>query len=84
MIWLIFILLALTFLSYFLQDGTLFLLYPRFPFLTPHFINVLILVCIAVMLVRILRMMKKREKETFEQKIQVLEKELKALKEKEQ
>ena len=82
MIWLIFTLLALTFLSYFLQNGTPFLLNMRFPFLTAHFINTLILVCIAIMMLRILRRMKKKEKETLAQRIKELEAEVKALKEK--
>lgn len=82
MIWLIFTMLALTFLSYFLQDGTPFLLEMKFPFLTAPFINTLILVCIALMLLRILRRMKKKEKETLAQRIKELEVELKALREK--
>ena len=82
MIWLIFTLLALTFLSYFLQNGTPFLLNMRFPFLTAHFINTLILVCIAIMMLRILRRMKKKEKETLAQRIKELEAEVKALREK--
>ena len=82
MIWLIFTLLALTFLSYFLQNGTPFLLNMRFPFLTAHFINTLILVCIAIMMLRILKRMKKKEKETLAQRIKELEAEVKALKEK--
>ncbi len=82
MIWLTFPLLALTFLSYFLQNGTPFLLNMRFPFLTAHFINTLILVCIAIMMLRILKRMKKKEKETLAQRIKELEAEVKALKEK--
>ncbi len=82
MIWLTFTLLALTFLSYFLQNGTPFLLNMRFPFLTAHFINTLILVCIAIMMLRILRRMKKKEKETLAQRIKELESEVKALREK--
>ena len=54
----------------------------RFPFLTAHFINTLILVCIAIMMLRILRRMRKKEKETLAQRIKELESEVKALKEK--
>jgi len=54
----------------------------RFPFLNAHFINTLILVCIAVMLLRIRRRMKEKEKETLAQRIKELETELKALREK--
>gem|GEM_PF-5907730 len=54
----------------------------RFPFFNAHFINTLILVCIAIMMLRILRRMKKKEKETLAHKIKELEAELKALKEK--
>ncbi len=82
MIWLIFTLLALTFISYFLQNGTPFLLDMRFPFLTAHFINTLILVCIAIVMLRIIRLMKKKEKETLAHRIKELEEELKALREK--
>lgn len=83
MIWLIFTLLVLTFISFYLQDGTPFLLDMRFPFLTSPFINTLILVCIAVMLLRILRRTKAGEKEALKKKIQELEAELKVLREKE-
>ena len=82
MIWLIFTLLVLTFISYFLQNGTPFLLDMRFPFLNAHFINTLILFCIAIMMLRILKRMKKKEKETLAQRIKDLEAELKALREK--
>ena len=83
MTWWILALVALTILSYLTQVGILFHLQIRFPFLTATFINILILVCMAAVLVRILGRIKKGEKEILQKKIQELERELKALKEKE-
>ena len=83
MIWWILILLLLAVLSYLSQVGILFLLEIKFPFLTASFINILILICIAVVLVRILGRVRKREKENLWQRIHELEKELKASKGKE-
>lgn len=80
----ILILVFLTILSYLTQVGTLFLLQIRIPFLTASLIHLPILVCMAVVLVKILGRMKKGEKETLEKRIQELEKELSALKRKKQ
>ena len=80
MIWWILILVVLFILSYLSQVGTLFLLQIKFPFLTSSLINVLILVCMAIVLFRILSRMKKGEKENLKKKIKELEAELKALK----
>ena len=81
MIWWILILAILFILSYLSQVGTLFLLQIKFPFITSSLINVLILVCMAIVLFRILGRMKKGEKENLKKKIRELEAELKALKE---
>ena len=83
MIWWILILVVLIILSYLSQVGTLFLLQIKFPFLTSSLINVLILICIAVVLFRILGRTRKGEKENLKKKIHELEAELKALKKKE-
>lgn len=80
MIWWILILAVLFILSYLSQVGTLFLLQIKFPFLTSSLINILILVCMAIVLFRILGRMKKGEKESLKKKIKELEAELKALK----
>lgn len=80
MIWWILILVVLAILSYLSQVGILFLLEMKFPFLTASFINILILICIAAVLVRILGRTRKKEKEKLNQRIQELEKELKAFK----
>lgn len=80
MIWWILILLVLFILSYLSQVGILFLLEIKFPFLTSSLINILILVCMAIVLFRILSRMKKGEKENLKKKIKELEAELKALK----
>lgn len=80
MIWWILILVVLFILSYLSQVGTLFLLEIKFPFLTSSLINILILVCMAIVLFRILSRMKKGEKENLKKRIQELEAELKALK----
>ncbi|MCK4557943.1 MAG: hypothetical protein KAU47_10520 [Candidatus Aminicenantes bacterium] len=83
MIWWILILVVLFILSYLSQVGTLFLLQIKFPFLTSSLINVLILICMAVVLFRILGMRRKGEKENLKKRIHELEADLKALKEKE-
>jgi predicted RND superfamily exporter protein len=80
MIWWILILLVLFILSYLSQVGTLFLLQIKFPFFTSSLINILILVCMAIVIFRILSRMKKGEKENLKKRIRELEAELKALK----
>ena len=80
MIWWILILFVLFILSYLSQVGTLFLLEIKFPFITSSLINVLILVCMAIVFFRTLNRMKKGEKENLKKKIKELEAELKALK----
>lgn len=82
MIWWILILVVLLILSYLSQVGTLFLLNIKFPFLTSSLINVLILVCMTVVLIRILGRTRKGEKEQLKKRIHELEAKLKALKEK--
>lgn len=83
MIWWILILVVLLILSYLSQVGTLFLMQIKFPFLTSSLINVLILVCMAIVLLRILGRTRKGEKEKLKKRIHELEAELKTLKEKE-
>jgi hypothetical protein len=83
MIWWILILVVLFILSYLSQVGTLFLLQIKFPFLTSSLINVLILVCMAAVLFRILGRTRKGEKENLKKRIHELESELKAIKKKE-
>jgi len=83
MIWWLLILVVLFILSYLSQVGTLFLLQIKFPFLTSSLINILILVCMAVVLFRILGRTRKGEKENLKKRIHELEAELKSLKEKE-
>ncbi len=83
MIWWILILVVLIILSYLSQVGTLFLMQIKFPFLTSSLIHVLILICIAVVLFRILGRTRKGEKENLKKKIHELEAELKTLKKKE-
>lgn len=75
---------VLTILSYLLQVGILFLMQIRIPFLTVSFIHILILICMAGVLVRILERVKRGEKEALKKRIQELEKELNALREKTQ
>lgn len=82
MIWWILVMAILGILSYLSAVGTLFILQIKFPFLTSSFINILILVCMAIVLVRILRRTKRGEKESLSKRIHELETELKALKEK--
>jgi len=82
MIWWILVMAVLGILSYLSAVGTLFVMQIKFPFLTSSFINILILICMAIVLFRILRRMKRGEKESLTKRIRELEAELKALKEK--
>lgn len=84
MIWWILILVVLFILSYLSQVGTLFLLQIKFPFLTSSLINVLILICMAAVLIRILGRTRKGEKENLKKRIHELQAELKALRKKEE
>lgn len=84
MIWWILVMVVLGILSYLSAVGTLFVLQIKFPFLTSSLINILILVCMAIVLFRILRRMKRGEKESLTSRIHELEAELKTLKEKDQ
>ena len=77
MIWWILVMAVLGILSYLSAVGTLFIMQIKFPFLTSSFINILILVCMAIVLVRILRRMKRGEKEILSKRIHELETELK-------
>ncbi len=82
MVFWIFILVFLSILAYLTQVGILFLMQIHFPFMTASLINVLVLICMACVLVRILGRMKKGEKEALSRRIEELEKELRENKEK--
>lgn len=77
------ILAVLTILSYLSDIGVLpFLKDLRIPFLNASIMSILLLVCAAAMLIRILLKIKQKEKEMLGTKITALERELQAFKEK--
>ena len=77
------ILAVLTILSYLSDIGVLtFLKDLRIPFLNASIMSILLLVCAAAMLIRVLLKIKQKEKETLGTKITALERELQAFKEK--
>ena len=82
MIWWVFALGALAILSYLSDVGILsFLQDLRVPFFNASLTSILILFCLAGLLVRLLRMTKRGEKESLKNRIQELEQEVKALRE---
>lgn len=81
MLWWVLILLVLVILSYLSQLGVLFTMQIRSPYLVATIINILILACIVGVVVRILKRMRKKEKETLMLKVKELEDKLKAKKE---
>jgi uncharacterized protein YlxW (UPF0749 family) len=84
MIWWVFGLGVLAILSYLSDVGILSSLQDlRIPFFNASIISVLILLCLAGLLGRMLQMAKKGEKESFRRRILELEQELKTLQEKE-
>ncbi len=81
-VWVI-ILTVLAVLSYLSDIGVLpFLQDLRIPFLNASIMSILLLLCAAAMLIRVLLKMKQREKEMLGTKISSLEKELQSFKEK--
>ncbi len=74
-------LLVLVILSYLSQLGVLFTMQIKSPYLVATIINIMILGCIVGVVVRILKRMRKKEKETLVLKIKDLEEKLKAKKE---
>ncbi len=81
-VWVV-ILTVLAVLSYLSDIGVLtFLQNLRIPFLNASIMSILLLLCAAAMLIRVLMKMKQREKEMLGTKITALEKELQAFKEK--
>ncbi len=77
------ILAVLTILSYLSDIGVLtFLKDLRIPFLNASIMSILLLICAAAMLIRVLLKIKQKEKETLGTKITALERELQAFKEK--
>lgn len=81
-VWVV-ILTVLAILSYLSDVGVLtFLQNIRIPFLNASIMSILLLLCAAAMLIRVLVKMKQREKEMLGTKITALEKELQAFKEK--
>ena len=81
-VWVI-VLTVLAVLSYLSDVGILtFLKDLKIPFLNASIMSILLLLCAAAMLIRVLIKMKQREKEMLGTKITALEKELQAFKEK--
>lgn len=81
MLWWVLILLVLVILSYLSQLGILFTMQIKSPYLVATIINIMILACIVGVVVRILKRMRKKEKETLVLKVKDLEEKLKAKKE---
>jgi large-conductance mechanosensitive channel len=81
MLWWVLILLVLVILSYLSQLGILFTMQIKSPYLVATVINLMILTCIVGVVVRILKRMRKKEKETLIIKVKELEDKLKAKKE---
>ncbi len=82
MLWWVLFLLVLVILSYLSQLGILFTMQIKSPYLVATIINIMILSCIVGVVVRILKRMSKKEKETLVLKVKDLEEKLKAAKEK--
>ena len=81
-LWIV-ILAVLTILSYLSDIGVLtFLKDLRIPFLNASIMSILLLLCAAAMLIRVLLKIKQKEKERLGTKITALERELQAFKEK--
>jgi membrane protein implicated in regulation of membrane protease activity len=81
-VWVV-VLAVLAVLSYLSDVGVLtFLQNLRIPFLNASIMSILLLLCAAAMLIRVLLKMKQKEKELLGTKITALEKELQAFKEK--
>jgi large-conductance mechanosensitive channel len=81
MLWWVLMLLVLIILSYLTQLAIYFQMQIRYPYIVSAVINILILACTVGVVVRILRRMRKKEKETLVLKVKELEEKLKAKKE---
>ena len=81
MLWWVLFLLVLVILSYLSQLGILFTMQIKSPYLVATIINIMILGCIVGVVVRILKRMRRKEKETLILKVKQLEEKLKAKKE---
>jgi len=81
MLWWVLLLLVLVILSYLSQLGVLFTMQIKSPYLVATVINILILACIVGVVIRILKRMRRKEKETLILKVKQLEEKLKAKKE---
>jgi len=81
MLWWVLFLLVLVILSYLSQLGILFTMQIKSPYLVATIINIMILGCIVGVVARILKRMRKKEKETLVLKVKELEEKLKAKKE---
>ena len=81
MLWWVLLLLVLVILSYLSQLGILFTMQIKSPYLVATIINIMILCCIVGVVVRILKRMRKKEKETLILKVKELEEKLKPKKE---
>ena len=81
MLWWVLFLLVLVILSFLSQLGILFTMQIKSPYLVATIINIMILGCIVGVVVRILKRMRKKEKETLFIKVKDLEEKLKAKKE---
>lgn len=81
MIWWVFLLVVVTIMSYLSDVGILtFLQDFRVPFLNASLMSILVLLCLIGLLVRMMKMSKKGEKEALREKVKQLEKELSDLK----
>ncbi len=78
MIWWVLFLLVLVILSFLSQLGILFAMDIKSPFTVSAIITILIMGCIVGVVVRILKMTRKKEKETLILRVKELEEKLKA------
>jgi len=77
MVWWVFALVFVTILSYLSDVGVIaFMQDWKVPFLNASVLSILILLCLIGLLVRMMRMSKKGEKETLKEKIKELEKKI--------
>ncbi len=77
----VFLLVIVTILSYLSDVGVLtFMQDLRVPFLNASLMSVLVLLCLIGLLIRMMKMSKKGEKEALKEKVKQLEKELSDLK----
>lgn len=77
MVWWVFALVIVTIFSYLSDVGAItFMQDWKVPFLNASVLSILILLCLIGLLVRMMRMSKKGEKETLKEKIKELEKKI--------